>query len=462
MTTEQPGKRVAIVVADGFEQVELEAPRKALQDAGFVPEIVSPVSGKTVLGYHHADKGDAFPVDVPIGKAKAEDYAALVLPGGVANPDTLRQNPKVVDFVRHFFENGKPIAAICHGPWTLIDAGAVSGRKMTSWPSLKTDLVNAGAQWVDQSVVVDQGVVTSRKPDDLPDFCKAMLAELTAGPRRPAQELAFMARLGELLKDLGVAMLTTVDADGTLHSRPMVTQLGKADCTLWSFTAVDSGKSHEVAAESAVNLSYADPKSSRYVSVSGRAQVVRDRKKMEELWSPLVKAWFPKGLDDPDLGLLRVQIQGAEYWDAPAGKTVALLGIARSLLTGRPYEGEGAQHEKIELPVPPSSASGGAAQAAAEAAEKPASKPESQTEPKTEPGAASAPEPAAAQSEPSATQSEPRATQSEPAPTQSEPTATQSDAKAEPPEPKHEPAKPTSAPAAKPPAHKKAHKKSRH
>ena len=376
MTADKPGKKVAIVVVDGFEQVELTTPRKALQEAGFTADIVSPAPSGTVQGYHHADKGDSFPVDVPLGKAKPEDYDALLLPGGVSNPDALRHNPKVLEFVRHFLTEGKPIAAICHGPWTLIDAGGVSGRKLTSWPSLKTDLINAGAQWVDETVVVDQGLVTSRNPQDLPAFCKKIIEEFKEGPHRSTPELALLAKLGELIKDIGVAMLTTQEADGSLHSRPMATQLKKLDRSLWFFTALDSGKSQEIAKESAVNVSYADPKSNRYVSVSGRAKVVRDRKKAEELWTPLVKAWFPKGLDDPELALLQVTIDQAEFWDAPAGKTVALFGLAKSLLTGRPYQGEGTIHEKLDLDAARSSVTSEASAESAKpaiAAEEPAS-----------------------------------------------------------------------------------------
>ena len=383
MMSEKPGKRVAIVVVDGFEQVELEAPRKALQEAGFAADIVSPVSGKTVQGYHHAEKGDQFPVDVALGKAKPEDYDALLLPGGVANPDTLRHDVKVLEFVRHFVTTGKPIAAICHGPWTLIDAGAVSGRKVTSWPSLKTDLINAGAKWVDETVVVDRGLVTSRNPGDIPAFNRKMLEEFKEGPHRSSQEMALMTKLGELVKDIGVAMLTTQEADGTLRSRPMQTQNKKIERFLWFFTGIDSSKSQEVAEEPLVNLSYADPKSSRYVSVSGRAKVVRDRQKAEELWTPFVKAWFPKGLEDPDLGLLRVTVDQAEYWDAPSGKTVALFGLAKSLLTGRPYEGEGTQHEKLDLGAVRSGASN-AGQAATDVEVKADAKSEAQSSAKPE------------------------------------------------------------------------------
>ena len=168
------GKKVAILVADGFEQVELTEPRQALEDAGAQTKIVSPAT-EHVQGWHHFDKGDNFRVDVPLISAKAEDFDALLLPGGVANPDQLRANTMAVDFVKAFFDAGKPVAAICHGPWTLIEAGAARGRKMTSWPSIKTDLINAGAEWVDQEVVSEQGLVTSRKPKDIPAFNVKMI-----------------------------------------------------------------------------------------------------------------------------------------------------------------------------------------------------------------------------------------------------------------------------------------------
>src|ERR1700722_12175678 len=170
------GKKVAILVADGFEQVELTEPRKALDEAGAKTQIVSPAKGH-VQGWKHFDKADKFPVDVPLEYARAEDFDALLLPGGVANPDQLRTLPKAVAFVRAFFDSGKPVAAICHGPWTLVEAGVVNGRTITSWPSLKTDLKNAGAQWVDREVVVDDGLVSSRKPDDIPAFNRKMIEE---------------------------------------------------------------------------------------------------------------------------------------------------------------------------------------------------------------------------------------------------------------------------------------------
>ena len=172
--------RVAILVAEGFEQVELTEPRKALDEAGATTQIVSP-SVDQVQGWNHFEKGDRFRVDVPLISAKAEDFDALLLPGGVVNPDQLRTNPSAVAFVKGFFDAAKPVAAICHGPWTLIDAGAARGRKMTSWPSLKADLTNAGATWVDEEVVCEQGLVTSRKPKDIPAFNRKMIEEFEEG-----------------------------------------------------------------------------------------------------------------------------------------------------------------------------------------------------------------------------------------------------------------------------------------
>lgn len=174
------GKRVAILATDGFEQSELLEPKKALEDAGAQTEIVSLQQGE-IKGWDNKDWGQAVPVDKLVADASSQDYDALLLPGGVMNPDKLRMDEKAVDFVRGFAEEGKPIAAICHGPWTLIEAGAVGGRRMTSWPSLKTDLTNAGAEWVDQEVVVDNGLVTSRKPDDIPAFNRKMLEEIGEG-----------------------------------------------------------------------------------------------------------------------------------------------------------------------------------------------------------------------------------------------------------------------------------------
>src|SRR6185436_7692453 len=170
MNLQLNGKRVAILVTDGFEQVELTDPKQALELAGATTQIVSPAKGQ-VKGWNHTEWGDRFPVDLPLEQARPEDFDALLLPGGVMNPDKLRMNAQAVQFVKSFFEAGKPIAAICHGPWTLIEAGAVRGRKMTSYTSIQTDLKNAGANWVDEEVVVDDGLVTSRSPDDLSAFC---------------------------------------------------------------------------------------------------------------------------------------------------------------------------------------------------------------------------------------------------------------------------------------------------
>ncbi len=177
------GKRVAILVADGFEQSELTGPRQALDEAGAKTMIVSPVQGK-VQGWKHFDHADKFKVDVPLGQAQPDQFDALLLPGGVANPDQLRMNPQAVQFVEAFVQAGKPIAAICHGPWTLIEARAVEGRQVTSWPSLRTDLENAGAHWVDREVVVDRGLVTSRKPADIPAFNEKMIEEIAEGSHR--------------------------------------------------------------------------------------------------------------------------------------------------------------------------------------------------------------------------------------------------------------------------------------
>ena|SRR5579871_2882356 len=168
------GKRVAILATDGFEQSELLEPRKALDEAGAKTQVVSPAD-KKIRGWNHKDWGTEVAVDVPLQSANADEFDALLLPGGVMNPDQLRMKPEAVAFVKRFTDAGKPVAAICHGPWTLIEAGAVRGRTITSWPSLKTDLKNAGANWVDKEVVADGGLVTSRKPDDIPAFNREMI-----------------------------------------------------------------------------------------------------------------------------------------------------------------------------------------------------------------------------------------------------------------------------------------------
>ncbi|MFI4949966.1 MAG: type 1 glutamine amidotransferase domain-containing protein [Caulobacterales bacterium] len=174
------GKTVAVLATDGFEQVELEKPVQALREAGARVEVVAPHGGE-IQGFNHHDKGGKTRVDRELAQARPDDYDAIVLPGGVINPDQLRLAPEAIDFVRSFAEAGKPIAAICHGPWTLINAEAVEGKRMTSWPSLQADLRNAGADWVDEEVVVDHGLVTSRKPDDLPAFCAKMIEEFAEG-----------------------------------------------------------------------------------------------------------------------------------------------------------------------------------------------------------------------------------------------------------------------------------------
>jgi protease I len=174
------GKRVALLVTEGFEQVELTEPRKALEEAGADVRLVSPAGGR-VRAWKHTDWGDEFDVDLPLSAARVEDFDALVLPGGVLNPDKLRMDEDAVGFVRDFFGASKPVAAICHGPWMLVEADVVRGRKVTSYPSIRRDLENAGATWVDEEVVVDEGLVTSRKPDDLPAFNRKMVEEIAEG-----------------------------------------------------------------------------------------------------------------------------------------------------------------------------------------------------------------------------------------------------------------------------------------
>src|SRR3954447_4355671 len=174
------GKTIAFVATDGVEQVELTKPWEAVKEAGGTPELLSLEEGQ-IQGFNHLDHGDKFDVDKTVADADAGDYDGLVLPGGVANPDFLRADDDVRSFVRGFFEAGKPVGAICHGPWTLIDAGVVEGLTLTSWPTLKTDLENAGAKWVDEEVHVDKGLTTSRKPDDLPAFNEKIIEEFAEG-----------------------------------------------------------------------------------------------------------------------------------------------------------------------------------------------------------------------------------------------------------------------------------------
>jgi protease I len=183
--TDIAGRKVAVLATDGVEQVELTEPVKALKAAKAEVVVVAPHGGE-IQGMNHSDKGDKLPVDQELSRVSPEQFDALLLPGGVANPDTLRIDAKAVAFVRHFVQAGKPIAAICHGPWTLIEAEGVRGHRMTSWPSLQTDLRNAGATWEDATVIRDKKLVTSRKPDDLPQFCREMLALFGEAAQRKA------------------------------------------------------------------------------------------------------------------------------------------------------------------------------------------------------------------------------------------------------------------------------------
>ncbi|HEX6456857.1 MAG TPA: type 1 glutamine amidotransferase domain-containing protein [Solirubrobacterales bacterium] len=181
MSDRLQGKKIAFLTAnEGVEQVELTEPLQAVREAGAEAELLAPEAGE-IQAFNHLDKGDAFEADRAVAEADASEYDGLVLPGGVANPDQLRTKPEALEFVRGFFEAGKPVGAICHGPWTLIDAGVAKGRTLTSWPSLETDLRNAGAEWVDEEVHVDQGLVTSRKPDDLEAFNAKIVEEFAEG-----------------------------------------------------------------------------------------------------------------------------------------------------------------------------------------------------------------------------------------------------------------------------------------
>jgi protease I len=181
MGNELQGKRIAVLTAnEGVEQIELTEPVKALREAGAEVELLAPEGGE-IQAFNHLDKADTFPVDREVAKADPADYDGLVLPGGVANPDFLRTDDDAVSFIRSFFESGKPVGAICHGPWTLVEAGVVKGRTLTSWPSLRTDIRNAGGKWVDQECAVDGGLVTSRKPDDLPAFNAKLIEEFGEG-----------------------------------------------------------------------------------------------------------------------------------------------------------------------------------------------------------------------------------------------------------------------------------------
>jgi len=191
MANELQGRKIAFLATDGVEQVELTEPLKAAKEAGATTHLIS-IKPDQIQGFKHSDKGDTFPVDKTAADVSASDYDALVLPGGVANPDQLRMNTDAVRFVREFFEQGKPVAAICHGPWTLVEADVVRGRTLTSWPSLRTDVRNAGGTWVDEEVHTDRGLVTSRKPADLPAFCRKMIEEFREGVH--AQQAAMAGR----------------------------------------------------------------------------------------------------------------------------------------------------------------------------------------------------------------------------------------------------------------------------
>jgi protease I len=188
MSDELQGKKIAFLVAnEGIEQIELERPWQAVEEAGGEPVLVAPEAGQA-QAFNHLDKGDTFPVDQVVTEADAGDYDGLVLPGGVANPDQLRSDEDAVAFARSFFEAGKPVGAICHAPWTLVEADVVEGRTLTSWPSLKTDIRNAGGNWVDEEVHVDAGFVTSRKPDDLDAFCDKIVEEFAEGVHSEQRE----------------------------------------------------------------------------------------------------------------------------------------------------------------------------------------------------------------------------------------------------------------------------------
>jgi protease I len=193
MAAELHGKRVAFVATDGVEQIEYTEPRKAVEGAGALAELISMKRG-VIQGFNHLDKGDTFEVDKAASEVSPDDYDALVLPGGVANPDALRTDPDVVRFIGAFFEAGKPVGVICHGPWTLVEADVLKGRTLTSWPSVRTDIRNAGGTWVDEEVHTDRGLVSSRKPDDLPAFCAKLVEEIAEGRHGQQAEATASAR----------------------------------------------------------------------------------------------------------------------------------------------------------------------------------------------------------------------------------------------------------------------------
>jgi protease I len=189
MSDKLKGKRVAILATDGVEQVELLEPKKALEEAGATTEVISPKDGK-IKGWNHTEWGQEIPVNVNLKSADQNNYDALLLPGGVMNPDYLRMEPSAVQFVKSFFDSGKPVGAICHGSWLLVEADVIRGRKLTSWPSLRTDIRNAGGEWTDQEVVTDHGLVTSRKPADIPAFNRKIIEEFAEGRHAPQQAYA--------------------------------------------------------------------------------------------------------------------------------------------------------------------------------------------------------------------------------------------------------------------------------
>jgi protease I len=196
MSDELKGKKIAIIAADGVEQVELEEPRRAVEQAGAATELLSLQSGEIQAMNHDIEPGDKFTVDKSISQASIDDYDGLILPGGVANPDNLRQDDDVISFLQQYFKAGKPVGVICHGPWTLVEADLVRGRTLTSYPSIRTDIRNAGGNVVDEEVVVDQGLVSSRNPDDLPAFCAKIVEEFAEGPHQVASERATSGRAG--------------------------------------------------------------------------------------------------------------------------------------------------------------------------------------------------------------------------------------------------------------------------